>query len=115
MAIVKPNSIVTCIRGKLSKKDDVVFYWKYGKNFVWRNEGFHGPYSADQLDAQSLFSQAVAAKTTALANPTQAAQYRANFKAQSKYQTFSGYLMAECIKQIKLARQNANQGDENPD
>jgi len=116
MAIVKANSLLSRISGKLSKKEDTVFYWKFGKNFVWRNEGFRGPFSTSQLAAQALFTSAAAAKVTLMANTTQVAQYKTAFKAQSKYLTLNGYIMAKCIENAQnAATQTDNQGTNNPE
>jgi len=101
MALVKANALLSRISGKLSKKEDMVFYWKFGKNFVWRNEGFRGPYSTNQLAAQATFTQAAATKVTLMANTTQMNTYKAQFKAQSKYKTLNGFMMAVCIKQVQ--------------
>lgn len=111
MAIVKPNSVLSRLSGKLSKGDDMVFYWKFGKNFVWRNEGPRGPFTPNQLAAQALFTQAAASKATLMGNSSQMSLYKAQFKAQSKYLTLNGFMMAECIRQLKEAEEEEGEGE----
>ncbi len=52
-------------------------------------------YSAAELEHQTKFRNAIAAAGTALADPTQRAQYTAAFAKQSKYQTLRGYVVAQ--------------------
>jgi hypothetical protein len=53
------------------------------------------PYSAAELARQSKFRTAAAATKTALADPTTRATYEAEFKAQNKYTTLYGYILAQ--------------------
>ncbi|MCQ2344385.1 MAG: hypothetical protein MJ002_05620 [Paludibacteraceae bacterium] len=105
MAIAKPISLLKSISGKLNKKEDQVFYVKFGKNFVWTNRGVHS-FNATQLANQTILAQAAATVSTLLANPTQRATYEAAFKAQDKYLTLQGFIMADQIAQIKAAAED---------
>ncbi len=100
MAIARTISLLNNLSGKLSKKEDQVFYVKYGKNFVWTNKGVHS-FNAAQLATQTMMAQAAAQVKTIMANPTQLATYQAGFKAQNKYLTLRGFIMADAFAQIK--------------
>ncbi|MCQ2343409.1 MAG: hypothetical protein MJ002_00600 [Paludibacteraceae bacterium] len=86
--------MLNSISGKLNKKEDQVFYVKYGKNFVWTNKGVHS-FNAAQLATQTILAQVAAAVATIMANSTQRAIYEAVFKSQDKYLTLRGLIMAE--------------------
>lgn len=99
MAIAKTISLIKSLSGKLSKSDDQVFYVKFGKNFVWSNRGVHS-FNTAQLAAQTTLAQAAAQVKTIMANSTQLASYESAFKAQSKYLTLHGFIMADVIAQM---------------
>lgn len=102
MAIARPISLLKSISGKLNKKEDQVFYVKFGKNFVWTNRGVHS-FNAAQLATQTMLAQAAAQVKAIMASPTQRATYEAGFKAQEKYKTLQGFIMADAFAQIKAA------------
>ena len=52
------------------------------------------PYSEAELARQTKFGTATAAAKTAMADPTTRATYEADFKAQTKYQTLYGFVLA---------------------
>lgn len=105
MAIAKPISLLKSISGKLDKKDDQVFYVKFGKNFVWTNRGVHS-FNTAQMAAQTTLAQAAAQLKTVMANSTQRAPYESAFKAQTKYLTLRGFIMANLIAQIRAAEED---------
>ena len=58
------------------------------------------PYSEAELTRQNKFREATAATKTALADPTTRATYEADFKAQTKYQTLYGFVLAQEYKKL---------------
>ena len=52
-------------------------------------------YSAAELERHNKFKNAIAAADTALADPTQKAQFQEAFAKQNKYQTLRGFVLAQ--------------------
>ena len=82
-------------RGKICKHSKIIFVKRGDTSFTSQ---ICNPrtkeYSADELARQNKFKTAVTNANTALADPTEKATYEAAFKAQSKYKSLRGYVIA---------------------
>ena len=96
MSSIKLEAPFQAFRGKICKHSKIIFAQRKGTNYTSQicNPRTKA-YSAEELARQSRFRTAAAATKTALADPTTRATYEADFKAQDKYQTLYGYVLAQ--------------------
>ena len=96
MSKIKLEAPFRQFRGKICKHSDIIFKEMYGETFTSQIcNPRTKPYSQAELDRQDLFRQASVATKTALADPSTRATYEAEFKAQTKYKSLHGYMMAQ--------------------
>ncbi len=85
----------TDFRGKVCSHSKIIFKKVRQTNFTSQIcNPRTKPYSENELARQNKFKTAAAAAKTALADPTTRATYEADFKAQTKYQTLYGFVLA---------------------
>ena len=102
MSQIKLEAPFTSFRGKICKHSDIIFKEMYGETFTSQIcNPRTKPFSEAELARQDLFRQAAAATKTALADPTTRATYEAEFKAQTKYNSLYGYVLAKEYAKLK--------------
>ena len=96
MSLIKPNALIESMSGKICGHSDMYFFRKNGKVFSGKicYPSTKEP-TANQLAQRTKFSTARANAATALADPAQKAAYLTAFKAQKKYKTLRGYVIAK--------------------
>ena len=102
MAIIKNSTPFDSIQKKFSGSDEIHFRNRKKDNAtigVRVKHPYDGGSSAAQQAVRTAFTNAQAQATTILADPTQRATYEAKFKAQKKYLTLRGYVVAQLFKQ----------------
>lgn len=86
----------TAFKGKICKHSNIIYKQVRQTQFTSQIcNPRTKPFTEAELARQNKFRQAAAATKTALAAPTTRATYEADFKAQSKYQTLYGYVLAQ--------------------
>ena len=96
MSQIKLEAPFMGFRGKICKHSNIIYKKLRQTQFTSQIcNPRTKPYSEAELARQSRFRTAAAATKTALADPTTRATYEADFKAQSKYQTLYGYVLAQ--------------------
>ena len=95
MSKIKLETPFQAFRGKICKHTDII-YKKVGQtNFTSQIcNPRTSDFSAAELARQQKFSQAAAATKAVLADAQQRATAEAEFKAQNKYSTLHGYVLA---------------------
>ena len=96
MSQIKLEAPFTSFQGKICKHSNIIY--KKMRDTQFTSQICHPrtkPYSAAELERQAKFRSAAAATKTALADTTQRATYEAAFKAQTKYTTLYGYVLAQ--------------------
>ena len=91
MAEIKPMALIESMRKKVCMHSDVYFRTnkQTGKTFT----GKLCYPSNQQIAAKARFAKVVAAVRTILADPTEKAKLKAEFKAQTKIGSLFGYAM----------------------
>lgn len=85
----------TDFRGKVCKHSKIIFKKVRQTNFTSQIcNPRTKPFTEAELARQEKFRQATAAVKTIMADTSQRATAETEFKAQSKYQTLYGYLLA---------------------
>jgi hypothetical protein len=83
-------------RGKYAKSDQIYFKIRKFDNAVFgvrlKHPATNEPPTAAQQAAQDLFTTVAAKVKTALADASQRAQYKADWKKQKKYKTLTSYI-----------------------
>lgn len=75
--------------------------WASGLNYFAVRKGYRTTeFTQRENELQSLFKQAQINTTAALQDPTKAAAYKAQFKAQKKYSTLRGFVFAKEYKTL---------------
>lgn len=96
MALIKPMALIESMRKKVCMHSDVYFRTnkQTGKTYTGKlcNPSEQQP-SAAQTAAKNRFSKVVAAVRAILADPTEKAKLKAEFKAQTKIGSLFGYAM----------------------
>ena len=96
MSKIKLEAPFTAFKGKICKHSNIIYKQVRQTQFTSQIcNPRTKPYSEAELARQAKFRTAAAATKTALADPTTRATYEANFKAQSKYQSLYGYVLAQ--------------------
>lgn len=102
--------MIESISGKLSRKDDIVFYHKWGKTYAWRNRGVH-TFTMAQVACQTRFHLASLACSDLLFNPELSEQleaYKRAYAASSGYCRLRGFVMAELMRDLKEREMQEN-------
>ena len=96
MSKIKLEAPFTAFRGKICKHSKIIFAQRGETQYTSQicNPRTKA-YSEEEIARQAKFRQAVANANTALADSTQKASYEAAFKAQRKYKTLRGYVIAK--------------------
>ena len=95
MSSIKLEAPFQAFRGKICKHSKIIFAQRKGTNYTSQIcNPRTKPYSATELARQQKFATALTNANTALADATQKAAYETAFKAQSKYKTLRGYVIA---------------------
>ena len=96
MALIKPIALIESMRKKVCMHSDVYFRTnkQTGKTFTGKlcNPSNQEP-SAAQITAKARFAKVVAAVRAILADPTEKAKLKAEFKSQTKIGSLFGYAM----------------------
>ena len=98
MAIIKNATPFDSVRKKFSGSDEIHFRNRKKDNAtigVRVKHPYDGGQSEAQLAVRNAFKAAQAQAATILADPEQRATYEAKFKAQKKYLTLRGYIVAQ--------------------
>ena len=102
MAIIKNSTPFDSVQKKFSGSDEIHFRNRKKDNAtigVRMKHPYHGGNSEAQQAVRNALKAAQAQATTILADPEQRATYEAKFKAQKKYITLRGYVVAQVLKQ----------------
>ena len=96
MSSIKLEAPFQAFRGKICKHSKIIFAQRKGTNYTSQicNPRTKA-YSAEELARQQKFAIALTNANTALADATQKAAYETAFKAQSKYKTLRGFVIAQ--------------------
>ena len=86
----------TAFKGKICKHSKIIFAQRGQTQYTSQicNPRTKA-YSEEELARQNKFKTALTNANTALADATQKAAYETAFKAQSKYKTLRGYVIAK--------------------
>ena len=98
MAIIKNSTPFDSVQKKFSGSDEIHFRNRKKDNAtigVRMKHPYQGGNSEAQQAVRNAFTAAQAQVKTILADPEQRATYEAKFKAQKKYITLRGYVMAQ--------------------
>ena len=86
----------TAFKGKICKHSNIIYKQVRQTQFTSQIcNPRTKPFTEAELARQNKFHQAAAATKTALADPTTRTTYEADFKAQRKYQTLYGFVLAK--------------------
>ena len=102
MAIIKNSTPFDSVQKKFSGSDEIHFRNRKKDNAtigVRVKHPYHGGNSEAQQAVRNAFTAAQAQATTILADLEQRAIYEEKFKAQKKYITLRGYVVAQVFKQ----------------
>ena len=96
MSKINLEAPFTAFRGKICKHSKIIFAQRGDTQYTSQicNPRTKA-YSAEELARQAKFKTALTNANTALADSTQKAAYEAEFKAQSKYKSLRGYVIAK--------------------
>ena len=103
MSQIKLEAPFTSFHGKICKHSDIIFKEMYGNQFTSQIcNPRTKPFSEAELARQEKFRQAATATKTALNDPSTRATYEAEFKAQNKYKSLYGYVLAKEYAKLKF-------------
>ena len=96
MSSIKLEAPFQAFRGKICKHSKIIFAQRGGTQYTSQicNPRTKA-YSEEELARQQKFATALTNANTVLADATQKAAYETAFKAQSKYKTLRGYVIAK--------------------
>ena len=95
MSNIKLEAPFTAFRGKICKHSKIIFAQRKGTQYTSQIcNPRTKPFSEAEVERQTKFKQAVTNANTALADSTQKAAYEAEYKAQSKYKSLRGFVIA---------------------
>ena len=96
MSQIKLEAPFKSFRGKICKHSDIIYKKIRQTNYTSQIcNPRTKPYTAAEIARQEKFKTASAAARAILADADQRATAEADFKAQSKYQTLLGFLIAQ--------------------
>ena len=96
MALINPMDLIKSMKKRLCMHSDVYFRTVKQTGATYSGKLCNPsdkPASANQLKAQARFKKVAAAVRTVLADPTEKAKLKAEFRAQSKIGSLFGYAM----------------------
>ena len=95
MSNIKLEAPFTAFRGKICKHSKIIFAQRGQTQYTSQicNPRTKA-YSEEEIARQGKFKQAVVNANAALSDSTQKATYEAEYKAQSKYKSLRGYVIA---------------------
>ena len=96
MSSIKLEAPFQAFRGKICKHSKIIFAQRGQTQYTSQicNPRTKA-YSEEELARQQKFATALTNANTALADATQKAAYETAFKAQSKYKTLRGFVIAK--------------------
>ena len=96
MSKINLEAPFTAFRGKICKHSKIIFAQRGDTQYTSQicNPRTKA-YNAEELARQAKFKTALTNANTALADSTQKAAYETAFKAQNKYKTLRGYVIAK--------------------
>ena len=96
MSSIKLEAPFQAFRGKICKHSKIIFAQRGQTQYTSQicNPRTKA-YSEAELARQNKFKTAITNANTAMADATQKAAYETAFKAQSKYKTLRGYVIAK--------------------
>ena len=96
MSKINLEAPFTAFRGKICKHSKIIFAQRKGTQYTSQicNPRTKA-YSEEELARQAKFRTAVSNANAALADATQKAAFEAEYKAQSKYKSLRGYVIAK--------------------
>lgn len=98
---VESISILSALKGKLSKDDNIVFSKRYDNIYAWKMNAFTGPFSSAQQQIHSLFTQAQAKAVADMADPEKRAEWEAvALASKGKYKTARGAAVASYMQEL---------------
>mgnify|MGYP004460795373 FL=1 len=99
MSQVKLESPFQSFRGKVCKHSNIIYKEMYGTRFTSQ---ICNPYTGAPSTAQVAQQNKIktAANAVKALTPEQRAAYLSQFKAQKKYRSFSGFLMAQELAKL---------------
>lgn len=107
MARIKTISVVESISGKIDSSENLVFSTRYGQVHAWEQRAYRGPYTQNQQQIKSIFSQAQAKATQDMADPEKRAEWEAIAKASDgRWKTARGAAFASYFAEIKEQQQS---------
>ena len=96
MSNIKLEAPFQAFRGKICKHSKIIFAQRGDTQYTSQIcNPRTKPFSEAEVARQTKFKTALTNANTALADSTQKAAYEAEFKAQSKYKTLRGYVIAK--------------------
>ena len=96
MSNIKLEAPFTAFRGKICKHSKIIFAQRGDTQYTSQIcNPRTKPYSEEEQARQTKFKQAVSNANAALADATQKAAYETAFKAQNKYKTLRGFVIAK--------------------
>lgn len=99
MSQVKLEAPFLSFRGKVCKHSNIIYKEMYGTRFTSQ---ICNPYTGAPSEAQTAQQNKIktAANAVKALTPEQRAAYLSQFKAQKKYRSFSGFLMAQELAKL---------------
>lgn len=99
MSQVKLEAPFQSFRGKVCKHSNIIYKEMYGTRFTSQ---ICNPYTGAPSTAQVTQQNKIktAANAVKALTPEQRAAYLSQFKAQKKYRSFSGFLMAQELAKL---------------
>ena len=96
MSKINLEAPFTAFRGKICKHSKIIFAQRGDTQYTSQicNPRTKA-YSEEEIARQGKFKQAVVNANAALADATQKATYETAFKAQNKYKTLRGFVIAK--------------------
>ena len=96
MSKINLEAPFTAFRGKICKHSKIIFAQRGQTQYTSQicNPRTKA-YSEEEIARQGKFRTAVSNANTALADATQKAAYETEYKAQSKYKSLRGYVIAK--------------------
>lgn len=99
MSKIKLEVPFQSFRGKVCKHSQIIFKQMYGTRFTSQ---ICNPYTGAPSEAQITVQTKIKTAATAVKSltPQQRAAYLTQFKAQKKYRSFPGFLMAQELAKL---------------
>lgn len=98
MAKIKPMELIQSMSGKVCGHSDTYFTVRYGQTYTATMCNKRAtPYSETEIKQHIRFKAANAAAVKRMQDPTHMAQDQKDFKAQKRYKSLRGYLVAKAF------------------